>query len=216
MKSKRGDSKNNEFRGNTLIFDLGGVAVFYDQIIAAKKLQPILNVPAKRISEILSSNTNSFINAMEKGKSPRVYLRILAEELGIKKVPYKEFKKAWNSIFWPNKELLLLLVLLKRKYNLVLLSNLGKIHKQYLSKEYHLNYLFKKRIFSYQVHARKPEPEIFKLTLKKLKLSGNQVLFIDDKPENIQGAKKLGINSILFKNNKDLIKQLTNLGVSFK
>lgn len=216
MKLKRGDSNKNEFTGNTLIFDLGGVVVFYDQKIAAEKLEPILKVPAKKISHILSSNTNSFINAMEKGKSPRVYLKILSKELGIKTVPYNDFKKAWNSIFWPNKELLLLLVLLKRKYNLVLLSNLGKIHKQYLSKQYHLKYLFKKRIFSCQVRTRKPEQEIFKLTLKKLNLSGNQVLFIDDKPENIRGAEKLGIHSILFKNNKDLIKQLTNLGVSFK
>ncbi len=216
MKLKRGDSNANEFKRNTLIFDLGGVVVFYDQKIAAEKLEPILNVPAKKISHILSSNTNSFINAMEKGKSPRVYLKILATELGVNKVSYKDFKNAWNSIFWPNKELILLLVLLKRKHNLVLLSNLGKIHKQYLSKQYHLKHLFKKRIFSCQVRTRKPEPEIFKLTLKKLKISENQVLFIDDKPENINGAKKLGIPSILFKNNKDLIKQLTIRGVSFK
>ena len=66
------------------------------------------------------------------------------------------------------------------------------------------------------MHVRKPDKEIFNLTLKKLKLNPQQVLFIDDKIENIQGAKKLGIPSILFKNNKDLIEQLTKRGVSFK
>jgi len=216
MKSKRGVSNIQKFSGDTLIFDLGGVVEFYDQKIAAKKLAPVLNVPEKKISEILSSNTNKFINAMEKGQSSRVYLKILAEELNIKKVPYKIFKKAWESIFWANKDLILLLCLLKRKYHLILLSNLGKIHKNYLSRQYHLSYLFEKRFFSYKMHVRKPDKEIFNLTLKKLKLNPQQVLFIDDKIENIQGAKKLGIPSILFKNNKDLIEQLTKRGVSFK
>lgn len=216
MKSKRGVSNIKKFWGNTLIFDLGGVVVFYDQKIAAKKLAPVLNVPEKKISKILSSNTNNFINAMEKGQSPRIYLKILAEELRIKKVPYKIFKEAWNSIFWPNKELLLLLVLLKRKYHLVLLSNLGKVHKDHLSRQYHLNYLFEKRFFSYKMRVRKPNEKIFNLTLRKLKLTPRQILFIDDKPENIEGAKKLGIQSILFKNNKDLIEQLAKKEVSFK
>ena len=45
----------------------------------------------------------------------------------------------------------------------------------------------------------KPERKIYDLALNRLGVSAEQTLFIDDKPENIDGAKQAGLQTILFK-----------------
>ena len=45
----------------------------------------------------------------------------------------------------------------------------------------------------------KPERQIYDLALDRLGIPANQTLFIDDKPENIEGAKQAGLQTILFK-----------------
>jgi putative hydrolase of the HAD superfamily len=46
--------------------------------------------------------------------------------------------------------------------------------------------------------------------LKKLNLKPNEVAFIDDLKENIEGAKKIGIQTIQFTNISNLRKELSN------
>jgi putative hydrolase of the HAD superfamily len=44
----------------------------------------------------------------------------------------------------------------------------------------------------------KPGREIYDLTLNRLGIPAGKALFIDDKPENIEGAKQAGLQTILF------------------
>jgi len=55
---------------------------------------------------------------------------------------------------------------------------------------------------------RKPEPESYFLSLNKIGVKPEEALFIDDKPENLDAAEKLGINTLIFKNNKQFFKEL--------
>ena len=51
---------------------------------------------------------------------------------------------------------------------------------------------------SYQVGARKPNPEIYRHMLDDLGVKGEQCLFIDDRPENIEAALAAGIQPLQF------------------
>lgn len=64
--------------------------------------------------------------------------------------------------------------------------------------------LFETIVISGDVKLYKPQPEIFKLTLNKLKVLPSEMLFIDDSNENIISADNLGIHTIHFTNNKQL------------
>jgi len=68
-------------------------------------------------------------------------------------------------------------------------------------------------IISCDVELRKPDTAIYELTLKKLKCKPEECVFIDNQIWNLKPAKKLGMKTILFKNNKQLFKQLKKLGV---
>jgi putative hydrolase of the HAD superfamily len=56
----------------------------------------------------------------------------------------------------------------------------------------------------------KPGRKIYDLTLARLGIPASQALFIDDKQENIDGAKQAGLQTILFKNVNQLKTDLAN------
>ncbi len=64
---------------------------------------------------------------------------------------------------------------------------------------------FKKIFTSYELGCRKPEPEIYLKALEQMKCSPHEVLFVDDKIENIEGARSLGINSEVCKNSAETL-----------
>jgi putative hydrolase of the HAD superfamily len=69
--------------------------------------------------------------------------------------------------------------------------------------------MFNVQVFSCLEGIRKPQMEIYKLTLNRLGVSSGQTLFIDDRPDYIAGAERVGINAILFKNIDQLKKDLS-------
>lgn len=63
--------------------------------------------------------------------------------------------------------------------------------------------------------VKKPDPEFFKQYLEKnnLDLETTQIIFIDDKKENVATARELGFTAVQFKNAAQLRKELANLGI---
>ena len=51
-------------------------------------------------------------------------------------------------------------------------------------------------IVSYQVHELKPDRRIYELLLEKYDLKASECLFFDDKLQNVEGARKVGIEAI--------------------
>lgn len=68
-------------------------------------------------------------------------------------------------------------------------------------------------IFSCQVGAIKPEPEIYRTLLERFHLKPGKCVFLDDRDENCEGARKLGIRAICFKNFKQAARELEKMGV---
>lgn len=58
---------------------------------------------------------------------------------------------------------------------------------------------FDAMIFSCIEKTAKPEEEIYRIALEKLQISPAEAIFIDDRPDNIIGAQKIGMNGIYLK-----------------
>ena len=67
--------------------------------------------------------------------------------------------------------------------------------------------------FSCAEKTVKPEERIYNLTLKKLDVQPNESIFIDDKLDYIEGAKKVGMNGIVFKTPEQLVKELVSFSI---
>ena len=207
--------KNKEEKGKikAIIFDIGGVLIFYDHIIAAIKLSRITGISPEKIVSVLSSEKGKFTIKSDLGASIKEYWNIAEKEFKIKIKSPEKFQELWNTIFWPNMELLSLTKKLKKDYKLAILSNINVGHKKYLLKEYSLKKYFNVIVLSCDAKTRKPGSKIFKIALKKLNVKPNEAIFIDNLIANIKGAREVGINGIHFKNNEQLFKDLEKLGI---
>ena len=57
---------------------------------------------------------------------------------------------------------------------------------------------------SHKLGLRKPDIKIFEYILKEQKLKAEEVIFIDDSPQHIASAKKLGIHCHHLLDNEDI------------
>ena len=85
-----------------------------------------------------------------------------------------------------------------KQYDFVLLSNDVSQWSSYITEYHQLNKYFTEKIVSGDVGCRKPEKEIYELTLKRIGKRPEECLFIDNSVKNLEVAEELGIRSILF------------------
>ena len=101
----------------------------------------------------------------------------------------------------------------ERGFKLGLLSDHSKEWVNHCNKKFDYHKLFNSVLYSFEVEVCKPNKKMYNLMLKKLNVSPNECIFIDDNMNNIIPAKKLGINTLQFKNPEQLKKELIKLGV---
>ncbi len=58
------------------------------------------------------------------------------------------------------------------------------------------------------VGCRKPEPEIYEITLERLGVSADQCLFVDDVDVNCEAARELGMSAVHYKHNDQAIPEI--------
>ena len=98
----------------------------------------------------------------------------------------------------------------KKNYKLALLSNCEKpTTEMAVGKDYEL---FDAKVFSCMEGIRKPDREIYEITLKKLGVKPEEAVFIDDKESYVEGAKFVGLRTILFKSPQQTKEELENHG----
>jgi putative hydrolase of the HAD superfamily len=120
------------------------------------------------------------------------------------------FLQAKESLTPMEDSLLLLKTLSSMNKNLYCLSNMSAATYDHVR---HFDFWseFKGVVISGHVRLVKPEKEIFEFTLNKFGLRAERSIFIDDTPQNVEAARRLGIKSILFTEAEDCSRQLNSL-----
>lgn len=110
-----------------------------------------------------------------------------------------------------NAELFSLILKLKNKYNVGLLTNAPRsMIENVLGNKLEL---FNTVIISSDVQMVKPDVRIFKYLLEKTQCNPDEIIFIDDSQKNIDTATQLGIKGIVFKDNAQVYGALAEFGV---
>lgn len=91
----------------------------------------------------------------------------------------------------------------QQNYNFYYLTNINQENFE-VRKDHSILKSFQGGIASCDVNVRKPNPEIYQILLQKYNLKAEESVFIDDKLENIQAARNLNFETILFDENVDL------------
>lgn len=90
-----------------------------------------------------------------------------------------------------------------QQYRVMLLSNTNHFHLDHIHRQTESRYgrnlfneIFEKQYYSHHLHSVKPEERIYREVLEDAGLKGEQVIFLDDKPENLEAAQQLGIHAL--------------------
>ena len=94
-----------------------------------------------------------------------------------------------------------------------ILSNMGDSVLENMQREFDWLSNFDVLLWSFQLKMAKPDPAIYHHALEKLGTRPEETLFIDDKNVNIEAARALGINAILFSTVDHLRKDLIATGL---
>ena len=195
-----------------IIFDVGGVLAL-GKNSTLKKNKMIPSGVHQRIAKKLKISMDQYLDSIDtnyalsiEGKiSEKKVTQIFSKNLKVSKEKLKElYIRSYKKHFKQNKQLFKQAFKLKKQgYKIAILSDQWHLSREALMpKKFYKN--FNPVVVSYEVGIRKPNPKIYKLILKKLKLSPRQTLFIDNQKWNMGPAKKLGMKTILFKDNKQL------------
>lgn len=183
---------------HAIIFDLGAVLVELD----FKPLFRDLGVPPETsiFQSVETMNRWAFYDAFERGKiGESAFVAALGKQVG-KDIEVESFRPLWNSIIQrPVEGVPELIEMLAKKLPLYVLTNSTAPHMDYVAERFPWLKHFKKVFTSFELGCRKPEREIYSRVAEEIGLPPPELLFIDDREDNVEGAREVGYHAELCK-----------------
>ena len=194
----------------SIFFDIGGVLAIEDRKKQYSELSKIMGFNLDEFEKLRSEKVELF----SRGKiSEEEYLSYFSKRFNLN---YEKLRNNWVNLakkyYKLNQEVYETIRKLSKRYLLGTLTNIIPIHNK-IRKEEDPYKFFKIKLLSFEQGYRKPDKEFYNLILEKTKLKANEIVFIDDHEPYLEPARMLGMKTILFKNNKNLTKELKDLGV---
>lgn len=110
----------------------------------------------------------------------------------------ESFIEIWCDIFEENIALQRQIPFLADTYPLYLLSNTGGIHREFIHSRYPIFTHFISGVYSYEVGVMKPDSRIYQIAKEQFGVIPEETLFIDDLPENVEGARTAGFQGFVY------------------
>tara|TARA_B100000700_G_scaffold213869_1_gene235155 strand:- start:528 stop:1124 length:597 start_codon:yes stop_codon:yes gene_type:complete len=177
------------------LFDLGGVFFDWDPKHFFKDIFETTEEMNFFLTKVCNDDWNSFQDA---GRSFEEAERIISNEFPQYtkqiKMYYLNHRKMIKGTYKNSIEILKKLK--KNSYECYVLSNWSSETFKGMMEEYKFLKLFEGIIISGNEKIIKPDPEIYKIAIKRFKLEPKNSLFIDDKLINISAAEKLGFKTL--------------------
>ena len=194
-----------------IVFDLGGVLLNLD---FGRALEAFKKAGFDDIENQLQSfNREGTFMQSELGEISEEEFRTAIRQKASVELTDQEIDDMWNLILMdiPHEKLKLVLDL-RSKYMVYLLSNTNKTHWDYTCNHafnYHgfrVNDYFEETFLSFEMHLAKPDKTIFERMLQEANLLPEETLFIDDSEANCKTAETLGIHAHHYHIGDDLSK----------
>lgn len=100
-------------------------------------------------------------------------------------------------------------------YHLYILSNYSSRTHERTANELLFESMMDGVVFSYMVKQVKPYEPIYRTLLETYHLTPAECVFLDDRAENLEIPKKLGIHTICFTSQEDAIIQMKKLNIHY-
>jgi len=195
-----------------IIFDIGSVCTDADWLKINEEMMKKFKI-STLVRSSGSPELNKLYDETMTGKRDILdYFEKIADGKHDAKEVADFYKESYKRNRIVNKELLKKIEKLKKRFIIACLTDTQRIHFEAHEEQGILN-SFAHKFASHQIGGVKTDKNTFLKVLKHLDIKPKEAIFIDDREKNIKNAKELGIKTILFKNNKQLITDLHKLGI---
>ncbi len=99
------------------------------------------------------------------------------------------------------------------RYLMAALNNEGAEINDYRIERFALRRTFASFFSSCYVGLRKPNAPIYKLALKVTQRAPEECIFVDDRAINVESARRLGMDAIVYQDARQLAQELRNRGI---
>ena len=187
-----------------VVFDLGKVLVDFDYGIAVRKLAENSAASVEEVSRVIDQSPLLF--RYEGGlMSTQQFFDEVRRQIGFRG-EFQEFAAAFADIFSEMPEMISLQAELRaRGFPTFILSNTNDIAVSHIRRRFPFFANFTGYVLSYEQAALKPHRKIYELTEQHAGAHGGEILFIDDRAENVEGASKLGWQTICHRSAEESI-----------
>lgn len=179
-----------------IMFDLGGVIIELHYQKTVTPFAHLAGITEQGIGDLFV--TSDVLQRFEVGEiSENVFHQQVCEILGIN-MERELFDATWNALLGDiSRERIKAIQQLD--YRTLILSNTNSVHERAFNEILHqshgiesLHEVVEKVYFSHEVGLRKPDDNIYQYVLEDQQLEPDEILFIDDRADNIQAARQLG------------------------
>lgn len=192
-----------------IVFDLGGVLIDLDFKGAINGLE---NAGFTKVKEQLQAfDREGIFQKFELGEMTADEFRDSIRENSNMSLTNDEVDALWNLMLLEiPREKLELILDLRGKYMVYLLSNTNSIHWGYICKNafnyrsFRVSDYFEETFLSFEMHLAKPDKAIFEKMLEDANLLPEETLFIDDSEANCKAAEEVGIHAHHYQIGEDL------------
>jgi FMN phosphatase YigB (HAD superfamily) len=194
-----------------IIFDLGKVLVDFDWSIAAKKIAARSTAPPEKFHQHLA--TSELLWQYECGQiSRQKFFETISGVIGFQG-SHDEFNGYFAAIFTEMPGTIALHEELRQRgFRTFILSNTNDLAIEHVRRDFPFFKNFDGYIFSYEVGSMKPAAKIYEALENLTGKRGADLIYIDDRPENIATGAARGWRTILHETPEQTRAALKNFG----
>ncbi len=186
-------------RWDAVIFDYGRVLSVTPSDAEMQQFAALVGVPEPPFFEIYSATRHDY----DRGRTDfRQHWQAFADAAGVQLGPAQVERIAeMETLMWlrVNADALALAREIKaRGVRLAILSNMPHDLLAYVRREFQWLDEFEVKVWSCELGVTKPDPAIYRHCLKALGCEPGQTLFFDDRPNNVEAARELGMEAHIF------------------
>lgn len=192
-----------------VVFDLGGVLINldFDNCLNAFRKAGFQDIE----KQVCQFRGKGLFSQFELGEiSPEEFRETIRKEVG-GSLSDRKIDDMWNLMLLDiPREKLDLLLELRGRYMVYLLSNTNQIHWDYACEQmfsyrgFRANNFFEDTFLSFEMHKAKPDKDIYGQMMKEANILPEETFFIDDSEVNCQAAAALGIQTYHYHIGEDL------------
>ena len=196
-----------------VIFDLGKVLLDFDFAIAAKELARYSPQEEEQILE--SINQSPLLHTFERGDwSEAQFFQKLSVECRLE-ASLEELKKGFAEIFTPVPSMVEFMESLKeRGIPVMVFSNTNVTAVDYIRAAFPFFERFDAYCLSYEHGCMKPDTTLYGVAQLMTRCTPGNLLFLDDRAENVHAARQMGWNAIHHQAPEDTIEGVNQWLVS--